>query len=879
MTGSEIRQKFLDYFKEHDHAVVKSSSLLPADDPTLLFTNAGMVQFKNVFLGQEKRDFKRAASCQKCVRAGGKHNDLENVGFTARHHTFFEMLGNFSFGDYFKEKATVYAWDLLTNGYGLDPARLWITIFRDDDQADQIWQREVGVNSSRIVRLGEKDNFWAMGDTGPCGPCSEVHYDQGPEVPCDNPNCAVGCDCDRYLEVWNLVFMQYERDNTGKMTPLPRPSIDTGMGLERISTVVQGFLGNYDTDLFQPIIKHISELSGVGYGQANDTDTAIKVIADHARATAFMIGDGILPENAGRGYVLRRILRRAVRYGRVLGLRKPFLYELSIGVIDQMKDAYPDLADAGSFVAKVIESEEKRFSDTLDYGLKLLGEEIVKVERAKGLVISGVDAFKLYDSYGFPVDLVVDIAAEKGLTVDLTAFEAAMEGQRERARQAWVGSGEEAVNPAHQALIAEGLSTEFVGYDATEAEGRVKAVLKGGAKADRAEEGDEVEIVTDKTPFYGRAGGQVGDVGVITADGFRVEVKDTIKVGALHIHQGKVTRGSVFVGDEVELIVDAAKRRATMANHTATHLLHAALRKTLGDHVKQAGSLVGPDRLRFDFTHFSSIGRDTFCDIERQVNAEIRADREVTTTVMAMDEAIKTGAMALFEERYGDEVRLVEVPGFSKELCGGTHLGSTGQAGLFIILSEGSVAAGVRRIEALTGGGALEIVQEEREKLRRAAEMLKGRPDELLSRTERLVGQVKELEKETERLKAKLAVGASGDIFDRVRTVAGTQVLAARVEADDPKALRQAADRFRDRLGSGVVILGGESKGKAMLLAMVTPDLTDKISAGTLVAEGAKLLGGRGGGKPQMAQAGGPDVARLDDALDAAVAVIETKMA
>ncbi len=869
MTGAEIRRRFLDYFAQHDHRVVKSSSLLPADDPTLLFTNAGMVQFKNIFLGQEKRDYVRAATCQKCVRAGGKHNDLENVGKTARHHTFFEMLGNFSFGDYFKEKACYYGWDLLVNGYGLDPERLWITIYEDDDEAEEVWRKEVGVRPERIVRLGEKDNFWAMGETGPCGPCSEIHFDQGPEAGCDRPDCAVGCDCDRFLEVWNLVFMQYERDDSGKMTRLPRPSIDTGMGLERISTVVQGFLTNYDTDLFQPIIQSICELSGVAYRNDETTDMALRVIADHARATAFLIGDGILPENVGRGYVLRRILRRAVRYGRVLGLTKPFLHQVSARVIDLMTDAYPDLADAGPFVGKVIENEERRFSDTLDYGLKLLDDEIARLKEDGQRVIPGQVVFKLYDTYGFPADLVDDIAAEHDLSVDVPGFEAAMAAQKARARAAWKGSGEEAVNPAHQALIAEGVKSRFVGYETLGAQGKILAVIKDGQRVDTAGEGDAVEVVTDVTPFYGRAGGQVGDVGLIRSDEVSFEVTDTLKVGELFVHQGVVSRGNLAEGKVVDLEVDAEKRAATAANHTSTHLLHRALRKTLGDHVKQAGSLVAPDRLRFDFTHFAAVDRAALDDIERQVNAEIRADRPVTTRVMPMDEAIKTGAMALFEERYGDEVRLVEVEGFSKELCGGTHLSRTGQAGFFVILSESSVAAGVRRIEALAGGPAVAAAQAQRSLLLGASEALRVGPEELPDRLGRLQAQVKELEKEAERLRDRLAAGGDGDVMDQVVEIDGLKILAARVPAADPKALRTAADRLRDRLKSGVVALGAESGGKAMLVVMVTPDLTERFKAGQIVSVAAAEVGGKGGGRPDMAQAGGPDPSRLDEALQA----------
>ncbi len=875
MTGAEIRQKFLDYFAANDHRVVKSSSLLPADDPTLLFTNAGMVQFKNVFLGQEKRDYVRAATCQKCVRAGGKHNDLENVGKTARHHTFFEMLGNFSFGDYFKSKACYLGWDLLVNGYGLDPERLWITIYTDDDQAEEVWRTEVGVRPERIVRLGEKDNFWAMGETGPCGPCSEIHFDQGPEAGCDRPDCAVGCDCDRYLEVWNLVFMQYERDASGKMTPLPRPSIDTGMGLERIATVKQGFLSNYDTDLFQPIIQSICELSGVAYRQGEATDMALRVIADHARATAFLIGDGILPENVGRGYVLRRILRRAVRYGRVLGLTRPFLHQVSARVIDLMQDAYPDLADAGPFVGKVIENEERRFSDTLDYGLKLLDDEIARLKEDGQPVIPGEVVFKLYDTYGFPADLVDDIAAEHDLRVDVPGFEAAMAAQKERARAAWKGSGEEAVNPAHQALIAEGIKSKFVGYETVEARGKVLAVIKDGARVDAADEDDTVEVVTDVTPFYGRAGGQVGDVGSIRSDEVHLDVTDTLKVGDLVVHQARVSRGSLAIGATVQLEVDAERRAATAANHTSTHLLHRALRKTLGDHVKQAGSLVAPDRLRFDFTHFAAVDREALDDIERQVNAEVRADRPVTTRVMPMDEAIKTGAMALFEERYGDEVRLVEVEGFSKELCGGTHLSRTGQAGFFVILSESSVAAGVRRIEALAGGPAVAAAQAQRAMLVNAAEALRAKPEDLTDRLARLQAQVKDLEKEAQQLQTKLASGGDRDVMDQVAEIKGVKVLATRVPATDPKALRAAGDRLRDRLGSGIVVLGTESGGKAMLLAMVTPDLTDRFKAGDIIKTVVARVGGKGGGRPDMAQAGGPDVSKLDEALAAVTELVE----
>ncbi|MBU1277470.1 MAG: alanine--tRNA ligase [Proteobacteria bacterium] len=867
-TGNEIRQQFLDYFVKQQHQMVKSSSVVPADDPSLLFTNAGMVQFKNVFTGQEKRLYSRATTCQKCFRVSGKHNDLENVGRTPRHHTFFEMLGNFSFGDYFKEKAVVFAWELLTQGYGLDPEDLWVSVFTEDDDAARLWESEVGVRPERIVRLGEDENFWAMGDTGPCGPCSEIHIDQGPGMGCGRDDCAVGCDCDRFLELWNLVFMQYERDASGKMTPLPRPSIDTGMGLERISATVQGFTSNYDSDLFTPIMDFTSELAGVARGGDEENDVSLRVIADHARACAVLVGDGVMPSNEGRGYVLRRILRRAARHGRKLGLTGPFLHRVAGVVMEQMRAAYPGLYDSRAFVDKVISGEEERFGETLDTGLKLLSEALGEA-KAKGQdTLDGRMAFKLYDTFGFPLDLTMTIVAEEGLGVDEEGFQEAMSQQRSRSRAAWSGSGEQALTPALAKLRSQGFTTTFTGYEGLSGSCPADLIMVDGEAVEKVGQGQKAELVASRTPFYGAAGGQVGDVGSITGPQGRAKVLDTLKPGGeITVHQIEVTQGSLALGQELEFIVDPTARAATAANHTATHLLHAALRQHLGEHVKQAGSMVSPERLRFDFSHFQAITPEELKAVEVVVNQGIRANLAVDTEVMDLEQAMSTGAMALFEERYGDKVRLVKVPGVSKELCGGTHAQRTGDIGYFKIIGESSVAAGVRRLEALTGGTAVEAVQALEDEVGRAAAALKVGRLELSGRVKKLMGSLKDSEREVEALKARLAGASSRDLLSEAVEVAGVKVLAVKVEVDNPKALRDLADTVRDRLGSGVAVLGAQSGDKALLLALVTKDLAGRFHAGNLVKVLAPMVGGGGGGRPDMAQAGGQNPAALDEAL------------
>lgn len=869
LTGNEIRQKFLDYFKAQGHTVVASSSLVPKDDPSLLFTNAGMVQFKQVFVGQEKRDYNRAATSQKCFRASGKHNDLENVGRTPRHHTFFEMLGNFSFGDYFKKDAVRFGWELLTEGYGLDPEKLWVSVHESDDEAEALWQSEVGVRPERIVRLGDEENFWSMGDTGPCGPCSEIHIDQGPEVGCGRPECAVGCDCDRYLELWNLVFMQFNRDASGQMTPLPKPSIDTGMGLERIAAVVQGKLSNYDSDLFAPILARAGELAGRAYGDDAESDVSLRVIADHARACTFLVADGVMPKNEGRGYVLRRILRRGARHGRKLGIETPFLHLVAQTVMDEMSHVYPQLNDSRVFVDKVILTEEERFGETLDTGLKLL-TDVMEATKAKGeSTISGEVAFKLYDTFGFPLDLTQTICEEEGLGVDEAGFEQAMEGQRSRSRASWKGSGEAELPPALAKLKSEGFKTAFVGYEGLTAQSEAAALLVEGEEVDAVGQGQEAELVAPKTSFYGAAGGQMGDVGEIIGPNGRAKVKDTAKPGGeMIVHQIKVTEGSINQGDTIELAVDHRARAATAANHTATHLLHAALRGVLGEHVKQAGSLVSSQRLRFDFSHFEALTPEQMSTIERLVNDSIRANIDLKTDVMDLEQAMASGAMALFEERYGDKVRIVQIPGVSKELCGGTHCGATGDIGLFKLVSESSVAAGVRRVEALTGAAAVEAMQAVEEELAKTAAALKAPRSEASAKAANLLAQLRQAKNEIEVLKVKLASGGGGqDLLSQAQEIAGIKVVAAQVEADTPKALRDAADNLRDRLGSGVAVLGAAVEGKAMLLALVTKDLTKRFHAGNLVKVLAPMVGGGGGGRPDMAQAGGQNPDGLGDAL------------
>jgi alanyl-tRNA synthetase len=886
LTGNELRSRFLKYFEAHGHKVVASSSLVPLQDPTLMFTNAGMNQFKRVFTGEERRDYPRATTSQKCVRAGGKHNDLENVGHTARHHTFFEMLGNFSFGDYFKEDAIRFAWDFLIHDVKLDASRMRATVFKGeqgvpgDDEAFALWQKLAGLPPERIHRLGMKDNFWSMGDTGPCGPCSELHYHQGDHLPCAEEaagrHClGVECECDRWLEIWNLVFMQFNRKESGELEPLPKPSIDTGMGLERLAAVAQGKLANYETDLFTPIIDFAAGLAGVKGKRSAEQEVALRVVADHSRATTFLIGDGVLPSNEGRGYVLRRIMRRAMRYGRKLGLHEPFLFKVSGTVIDQMSGAYPELVENANYIARVVKAEEERFNETLDKGMGVFEDAVAKLAKTGGECIGGEVLFKLYDTYGFPVDLTRIMAEERNLRIDEAGFEAAMEEQRNRAREAWKGSGDEAVKGIVSKVLDEVGPTSFVGYETTDSEATVKKILVGEQMVDAAGPNSEIEFVLDATPFYGASGGQVGDKGHLEIPGGRVRILDTSKpLPHLVLHHGVVESGTLRVGQPAHLHVDVDLRNSTRRNHTATHLLQAALRTVLGDHVKQAGSLVSPDRLRFDFTHFSALEPRELQAVEDLVNREILANAKVETQVLPYDEAVKGGAMALFGEKYESEVRVVSVPGFSRELCGGTHVTRTGDIGFFLITSEGGVAAGVRRIEAVTGYQAILHVRERSAKLAEAAALVKSSPDELPARLSKAIETTKELEREIQRLKQKLAGGASTDLMAGVKTINGVPVLAAEVEARDPKEMRETYDQLKQRMPTGVLVLGARHDGKVFLLAAVTPDLTAKFKAGAIVKELAGLVGGSGGGKPELAQAGGTLPEKLPEALARVEALI-----
>ncbi len=885
MKASEIRTAYLKFFEDKNHTTVKSSSLVPHDDPTLLFTNSGMVQFKRTFLGEERRPYTRAASSQKCMRAGGKHNDLENVGRTARHHTFFEMLGNFSFGDYFKDEAVDYAWDFLTKTMGLPADKLYATIHEGDEhmnlgvdeEARALWAKFLP--QERILAFPTKDNFWSMGETGPCGPCSEILIDQGPSMGCDSPHCRPGCDCDRYLELWNLVFMQFNRREDGVLEPLPKPSIDTGMGLERITAVIQKVPSNYDTDVFSPMREKITELTGYKYGTEGEKDVSVKVIADHSRAAAFLIGDGILPSNEGRGYVLRRVLRRALRHGRFLGLNRPFLHEVAVSVMHSMQDAYPELLENRNFITRVILHEEERFNDTLDHGLSLLQEEI-KVLQAEGKnVIPGALVFKLYDTFGFPIDIITDMARDLQMETDEARFNELMEKQREQSRLHWKGSGERHVSEVYRQLASEGVSTKFLGHESLETESSVQALVHGGQSVSAVTDGMDVEVVTQETPFYGASGGQVGDVGEISGSQGKIWVLDTHKLpGDIFVHVGKVEGGPFRVGDVVRLQVDAEARQDTALHHTATHILHAVLRTVLGDHVKQAGSLVGPDRLRFDFTHFAPPTPEEFNEIERRVNDEIRRNLDLEVHLMDLDQALKAGAMALFEEKYGESVRVVEIPGFSQELCGGTHTHRTGDIGLFVIVQEMGIAAGVRRIEALAGRRALDHIRRQRAALLEVAGLLKATPQDLVERIEKLVAQQRQTERELEALKASLTSKRSQDLLDSAEDWNGVQVLVMQVETDDPKILRELNDRFKNRLQRGIIVLGASHGQKAFLLAGVTPDLTEKVRAGDLIREIAREVGGSGGGRPDMAQAGGSQPEKLSNALDLAKKIIREKL-
>ena len=869
ISAGEIRKRFLEYFQKLGHSVQPSSSLVPQDDPTLLFTNAGMVQFKKIFLGQEKREYSRAATSQKCLRVGGKHNDLENVGRTARHHTFFEMLGNFSFGDYFKEDAIRFAWNFVTEELGLDREKLYVSIFRDDDEAGELWQKVAGVPADRIYRLGEKDNFWAMGDTGPCGPCSEIYVDQGADMAC-GPDCAIGkCDCDRYLEIWNLVFMQFNRSADGTMTPLPKPSIDTGMGLERITAICQGKRSNFDTDLFQGLIQAMAKKAGVAYRQGEDSDTALRVIADHSRAIAFLLADGMLPSNEGRGYVLRRLIRRAYRFGKLLGFNEPFLCDTTAQVVAEMGETFPELVAGKDFMVRVVRQEEERFGETLDKGLRILEDEMQSLAAGGTRTISGETAFKLYDTYGFPLDIVNDIAEKQGFSVDEDGFREHMAVQKKKSKDAWAGSGDKGLAGQFAALMGSGLESEFIGYDCLEAVSRIVALLDAeGQPVERLSEGTGF-MVTLKTPFYGESGGQVGDTGRVQAPTGAARVVDTLKPApTLLVHKIEVASGEILADQEVELVVEEGERIATARNHSATHLLHAALRKVLGDHVKQSGSLVGPSRLRFDFTHISSLSPEEILKVEDEVNRAILADAPITTQVMSYDAAVKEKqAMALFGEKYESDVRVVEMAGESVELCGGTHLASTGQAGSFVILSEAGIAAGVRRIEALTGWDALRHWQAQREEVRSAAALLKAAPGEVARKVASLQDQAKSLSRELQALQAKAMSESGRDLASSAKDIAGIKVLARKVDAPDMNALRNLMDDLRSKIESGIIALAAEIDGKAMLVLAVSKDLHASYTAPALIKEISGEIKGGGGGRPDMAQAGGSEPAGIDRAL------------
>ena len=872
MKTAELRQAFLEYFRQQGHTIVPSSSLVPADDPTLLFTNAGMNQFKDLFLGREKRDYTRATTTQKCVRAGGKHNDLENVGYTARHHTFFEMLGNFSFGDYFKREAINFAWTFLTDEkwLNLPTEKLWITVYAEDDEAFDIWNQEIGVPAERIVRIGDNkgaryasDNFWQMGDTGPCGPCTEIFYDHGPDV-AGGPPGSPEEDGDRYIEIWNVVFMQYNRTADGEMLNLPKPSVDTGMGLERITAVLQGVHSNYEIDLFQDLLKAASEL----LGGVPTTEASLRVVADHIRACAFLISDGVMPSNEGRGFVLRRIIRRAARHGNKLGATQPFFYKLTGALVALMGEAFPQLVSSRKQIEKVLLQEEEQFAKTLDKGLRLLEQDIAEL---KGKEIPGETVFTLYDTYGFPVDLTNDIARERGLTLDYVGYEKAMEAQRERARAA----SKFGIDYNAAGITIEG-ETEFTGYDHIDGHERIRTVLVGGEERN-AEAGDECVVVLERTPFYAESGGQVGDTGLLTWSGGRFQVTDTQKEGDNHLHVGTLIEGELFPGLEVDARIDHARRERIKRNHSATHLLHAALRKVLGEHVSQKGSLVDPDKLRFDFSHFEAVTADELQEIERQVNEQILQNTPVDIDITDMETAQTKGAMALFGEKYGDVVRVLSMgeDRYSVELCGGTHVSRTGDIGLFRITSESGISSGVRRIEAVTGFGALEWLDDTEKTLRETAKLVKGTRDSVVSKVQQTLERNRQLEKEVDALKAKLASSAGNDLVSSAVEVAGLKVVAAEMEGADRKAMMETADQLKNKLGEGVVVLATVDGDKVVLVAGVTKSATNRIKAGDLMKHLAAEVDGKGGGRPDMAQGGGNDPSKLADALAGVPAWVE----
>ena len=880
MTGNAIRQRFLDYFAGREHQVVRSSSLVPANDPTLLFTNAGMNQFKEVFLGLEKRTYVRACSAQKCLRAGGKHNDLENVGRTRRHHTFFEMLGNFSFGDYFKQEAIAYGWELVTapppTGYGLPKERLYVTIFRDDEQAGKLWQSEAGVAADRIFGLDEEDNFWAMGETGPCGPCSEIHYDMGTEASDEgHADCRFPCECGRYVEIWNLVFMQFSRDADGKMTPLPRPSIDTGMGLERVAAVLQGKLSNFDTDLLRPLVDRAADLCGKTYGESATADVSLRILADHARAADFLVHDGVMPSNEGRGYVLRKILRRAIRHGRLLGVEKPFLFELTGEVADQTQQAYPELRESVSRVARVVQDEEQRFGHTLAIALKEFDRAVAEV--ASSGTLPGPKVFYLYDSFGLPLDLMQEIARERSLAVDEVGFEAEMQKQRVRARASWKGIewSKVTASSGYREILAEAeetgekLPTRLKDYECLQYETYIWNMVSGGKPVDKLPPGERGEVILNETPFYGEGGGQVGDKGVLIADGLEVAViEDTFYPLPGIIANRVLTLAPLRILQPVIAKVEESSRRSTMRNHTATHLMHAALRQVLGPHVKQAGSVVEPARLRFDFTHYAALDESEIDEVERLVNKHVLEDTEVRTEIMDLEAALETGAMALFDEKYGERVRVVQVPGFSTELCGGTHVRRTGEIGVFKIVAESSIAAGVRRIEALTGEAAYRHYRDAVGAIQRLQQALRTNEPEVVEAVERLIQQQRALEKKLSQMRTRLARTERGELVaGGVRSVKDVQVLSSCVEEMDRTHLRDMVDALKTELKSGVVVLGAAGDGKVALVVGVTKDLTSRLHAGKIAQAVAKKVGGTGGGRPDLAEAGGKNPEKLDSAI------------
>jgi alanyl-tRNA synthetase len=885
MTSTELRRAFCDFFVGKGHTLVPSAPLVPMGDPTLLFTNAGMVQFKKTFLGEEPRPYRRAVSVQKCLRAGGKHNDLENVGVTARHHTFFEMLGNFSFGDYFKKEAIETAWEFLTRTLHLPSDRLWVSVYREDDEAFGLWRDHIGLAPDRIVRLGEKDNFWQMGETGPCGPCSEILFDQGAEVGCGRAECAVGCECDRYLEIWNLVFMQYERTLDGTLVPLPKPSIDTGMGLERITAVVQGVHSNYDTDLFQPLVQAISEMAGSPYGRDPKADVSIRVIADHLRAVIVLLTEGVLPSNEGRGYVLRRILRRAARHGRMLGQKEPFLHHLSERGVALMQGAYPEVRHAQETIRRILRHEEERFIHTLDQGEILFQEAAQRAQSTGGRILPGEDVFRLYDTYGFPIDLIHEMAGDLGFGVDLAGFDLLLERQRERARRSWLG-GEDRVSVPRggrdetDRLYQDWASrhrTLFLGYETLDAGGRVIGMIRNGCFVQEVFEGEDVEVLFDRTPFYGESGGQLGDRGVGSGPHGTAEIVEVSRPMGLIVHRLKVVSGGIANGEDWTLRVSQDLRQGAARHHTATHLLHAALRQILGNHVRQAGSLVAPERLRFDFTHFEPMSSGDRDYLEEVLNEKIMENLTVTTGEMEIETALQSGAMALFGEKYDERVRVVQIGEFSRELCGGTHCRATGDIGFFALVQETGIASGVRRIEAMTGAPAFRYIKEQEGLLKEASALLKARPVEIVTRVEKLLAQLREQEKTLDRFKMKTAVSQSQELLSRARSVEDIHVLSAQVDDMEMKDLRGLADSVKESLGSGLLVLGSVKDGKVSLVAGVSRDLLGRFHAGDILKEIAPLVGGGGGGRPDMAQAGGKDASGLGRALDRVYEIIKRR--